>query len=211
VKGDQKVAQRIEKWLEEVFPADTRSLFSEYESLRPRELVIVAASVTDVALAELISKRLMDYPKEQKDFLGLDEDGRSPCASFGSRIQLALLLGIILVDDAETLRAIKALRNLYAHRVNVRLSEKDGLKCSLRLLEAYKRILIRMLPKREQEIENIDLEEIKRKMRESEETACLFLRTVLGMLQLYFRDIHGNMQRIEQVTGVKSMGRDRIG
>ena len=107
------MAWKIEKWLAEVFPPDKR-LFDEYKSLKARELVIVAASVMDLALAELISLRLSDLPKEQEEFLGLNGDGRSPCASFGSRIQLAVLLGIITIDDADILRTIKSLRNLYA-------------------------------------------------------------------------------------------------
>ena len=87
------------------------------------------------------------------------------------------------------------------------MNEGDGLKNSLRLLEDYRRILIKMLPKRKEELEAAKLLDIKKQMEESEETTCLFLRTIIAVLQLYFKDIHKNIQRIELVRGVKSMGR----
>jgi len=100
------------------FPGRGQHLF-EYRVLPPRELAIVAAGVIDVALAELIALRLADYPKEVEEFLGLNADGRAPAGSLGSRIQLALLLGIITPEDASILRFVKSLRNLFAHRVRI--------------------------------------------------------------------------------------------
>ena len=94
-------------------------IYAEYAKLPRRELAIVASAVLDVALAELLSKRLMDYPKEYEQFLGLNEDGRAPAASFGARIQLALLLGILTPDDAAILREVKNIRNKFAHRVRI--------------------------------------------------------------------------------------------
>jgi hypothetical protein len=73
--------------------------------------------VLDGALAHLLSCRLVDCPSEYEEFLGLNEDGRAPCGSFGARIQLALLLGIITPTDASLLRTVKNIRNKLAHRV----------------------------------------------------------------------------------------------
>lgn len=112
------MAWKIEKWLDEVFPGE-KNLFSEYSDLSEREFAIVTAGVLDLALAELISKRLIDKPKEYESFLGLDESGNAPAGSMGARIQLALLLGIIRIEDARILRIIKNIRNKFAHRVNV--------------------------------------------------------------------------------------------
>lgn len=112
------MAWKIERWLTEVFPGESQ-IYSEYRSLPPRELAIVAAAVLDAALAELLSLRLAEHTKEVEEFLGLDGDGRAPAGSFGARIQLALLVGLITADDAAILRAIKQLRNLFAHRVRV--------------------------------------------------------------------------------------------
>lgn len=107
------MAWKIEKWLSEVFPGEQR-IFAEYQDLTRRELALIAAGVMDLALAELLSMRLIDNPKEYEEFLGLNEDGRAPCGSFGARIQLAVLLGIITKEDASILRSVKNIRNKFA-------------------------------------------------------------------------------------------------
>jgi hypothetical protein len=109
---------KVEKWLQEVFPGEEK-IYSEYRDLAPRELVIVGVGVLDLSLAELITRRLLDYGGEAEAFLGLNGDGRAPAGSIGARIQLALLLGIITTEDATVLRAMKELRNVVAHRVRV--------------------------------------------------------------------------------------------
>src|SRR5260370_42661789 len=95
------------------------SIYSEYRGLGRRELAVVGAGVLDLAIGELLSKRLCDDQRECEEFLGLNEDGRAPCGTFGSRIQLALLTGIITRADAAVLRSIKAIRNKFAHRILV--------------------------------------------------------------------------------------------
>ena len=112
---------KVERWLADVFPGE-ENIYSEYRELQPRELAIVAAAVldaTECALAEVLTLRLKESDKETESFLGLDGDGRAPVASFGARIQLALLVGILTDRDASVLRTIKGIRNEFAHRVNV--------------------------------------------------------------------------------------------
>jgi hypothetical protein len=53
--------------------------------------------------------------------LGLNEDGRAPVATFGARIQLAYLTGLLPKEALPLFRGMKELRNLMAHRVNVSL------------------------------------------------------------------------------------------
>lgn len=100
---------KSEKWLKELFPGDDR-IYAEYHHLPTRELVIVAAAVLDAALAELLSKRLRDFPKEIESFLGVNGDGQAPASTFGARIQLALLIGLVTPDDADILEPEKHLR-----------------------------------------------------------------------------------------------------
>ena len=69
------------------------------------------AAVLDLALAEILSKRLNDLPAECEEFLRFDGDGRAPAGSFGARIQLGLLIGIVTPEDVEVLRAVKQLRS----------------------------------------------------------------------------------------------------
>lgn len=109
---------KIERWLSEVFPGP-ENIYLAYRNLPRRELAIVAAGSLDLALAELIAARLVQLPKECEAFLGASGDGRAPAGSFGARIQLALLLGIITPEDGQQLRTIKAIRNGFAHRINV--------------------------------------------------------------------------------------------
>lgn len=116
------MAWKVEKWLTEVFPGQSR-IYDEYHTLPPRELVIVGAASLDLALAELLSKRVIDNPQEYEEFLGLNEDGRAPAGSFGARIQMALLLGILTEGDAAALRIIKKIRNRFAHRVRISFSD----------------------------------------------------------------------------------------
>jgi hypothetical protein len=75
----------------------------------------VTAAVLDCALAQLLEKRLSRSKNEAADFLGLNGDGRAPCAAFGARIQLAYLLGIFDSDVFEILKTVKGIRNVFAH------------------------------------------------------------------------------------------------
>ena len=123
---------KIERWLSEVFPGENK-IYAEYRSLPPRELAIVSAAVLDLALAELLSLRMSDQSKEAEDFLGLNGDGRAPAGSFGARIQLGLLVGLLTPEDAAILRAIKELRNIFAHRVRVDFLTPSVLKATTKL------------------------------------------------------------------------------
>ena len=125
---DTMSMSRKKKWTTELFTQDVYPLIalgeaSKYLDLPFRETIILACSVLDAALLELISKRLDGPEHEIVEFLGADEDGRAPCGSFGSRIQLAHLLGILVEDDVRVLRLVKKLRNKAAHRFKLDVSD----------------------------------------------------------------------------------------
>lgn len=126
------MAWKIEQWLSEVFPGE-ENIYSEYRSLPSRELAILCASVLDIALAELLSLRLIGYEKEIGEFLGLNGDGRAPAGSFGSRIHLGLLVGLLTKNDASILKTIKEIRNLFAHRVNLNFLSPQVVKSTRKL------------------------------------------------------------------------------
>jgi hypothetical protein len=113
----QKKRWRIERWEAEVLPR-LSVILEEHLKLSLRDSTILTTALLDLGLADLINKRLAGPEHEIVEFLGADEDGRAPCGSFGSRIQLARLIGIISDEDARLLRQLKALRNTLAHRVD---------------------------------------------------------------------------------------------
>ena len=126
------MAWKIERWLADVFPGEN-NIYSEYMGLPPRELAVVSASVLDSALAELLTLRLRDESKEIEVFLGLNGDGRAPAGSFGARIQLGLLVGLLTPNDAAILRTIKDIRNQFAHRVKIDFLSPSVLKATANL------------------------------------------------------------------------------
>jgi hypothetical protein len=137
------------KWVVERFKDDLLPLMSNemdrHAKLGLRECVILVSSIIDAGLAELISSRLAGPEHEIVEFLGADEDGRAPCASFGSRIQLAALLGIIKQEDVVLLRLVKGLRNLAAHRVKFDISDQRVANKLAEIYEAFKWPLIAQL------------------------------------------------------------------
>jgi hypothetical protein len=82
--------------------------------------------------------RLKADPKESEDFLGISGDSRSPCASFGAKIQLAYLIGLITDDDAAVLRLIKNIRNNFAHRVKADFNSDEIIPLMLKLNEQFR-------------------------------------------------------------------------
>ena len=176
-----RMAWQIEHWWGEVFPGVHR-VFEEYQDLSPRELAIVAAAVLDLALVDLISRRFIDEPKESEKFLGADENGRAPAGSFGARIQLALLLGIITKSDAAILRAIKGIRNAFAHRARVNYCDERVLKF-LRILYDELRGLVRpKLPPSSSR----DPSKLGRLLERHPEVGASLLLAMFGAQQQYF-------------------------
>lgn len=120
--------RRKRKWTVERFTNDGLPLISEslirHAELGLRESAILTSAMIDVGLAEAISKRLSGPEHEIVEFIGGHEDGRAPCASFGSRIQAGRLLGILTDEDVVLLRHLKDLRNIAAHRLKCAVTDK---------------------------------------------------------------------------------------
>jgi hypothetical protein len=180
------MAKKIEKWTDEILKTHGITLPKGKHS--HRETAIVCASILDLALAELLETRLMQFPKEIEDFLGLDEDGRAPAGSFGARIQLALLIGIIDKSDAAVLRAYKLIRNRFAHRVNVTLSD-------VKVVEAAK-VLFDTLGDALRKVVTPDGKPLS-EYRTDVTAFCQLLHTGLVGYQTYFASIRGILRPIE--------------
>jgi hypothetical protein len=115
--------RQIEKWSEECADyVDTGPTVA----LHGRELVIVVCSVLDIALAELLSLRLVDDTNVQESFLGTNLAGDAPCASFVARIKLAYLVGLLRNVEKNAYLELARLRNVMAHRVRVDLTHPNA-------------------------------------------------------------------------------------
>jgi hypothetical protein len=189
------MAWKLEKWMTDVFPGES-NIYSAYRELPFRELAIVSGAVLDLAMAELISLRLADYPKEVEAFLGLNKDGRAPVGTMGARIQLALLLEILTEEDAGVLRALKEVRNAFAHRVNVSFLSAE--------VQGHVQNLYRLLFERSERLRSkgllkgstSQLRMIKPHLSQSAEACAGLVLAVLAVYQAYFHRIHGRVLRV---------------
>jgi hypothetical protein len=192
------MAWKAEHWLEEVFPGKSR-IYDEYRLLPPRELVIVASAVLDLALATLISRRFIDSPAESDSFLGVNGDGRAPSASFGARIQLALLLGIITESDVDLLRAIKGVRNLFAHRVHVDFCSPVIQKSLRALYTGWRKRHEALVSAKLISGEACRFEEIEKHLGKIPEAGEGLLLAVFVTYQAYFHLLSSRVRRIELI------------
>lgn len=190
------MAWKIERWLDEVFPGEAE-IYTAYRSLPPRELAIVSASVLDVALSELLSLRLADHGKESEEFLGLNGDGRAPAGTFGARIQLALLVRVLTVEDAAILRAIKELRNLFAHRVRIDFLSPPALKVTTKLHGLWVRRLESLAAVTSVAFPEERLAEIALSLPSERAAGEGLLLAVLTTYQAYFHRLHGRIERLD--------------
>jgi hypothetical protein len=199
---------KIERWLSEVFPGE-EEIYSEYRTLAQRELAVVCAAVLDVALAELLWLRLRESGKESEEFLGLNGDGRAPAGSFGSRIQLGLLVGILTPDDAATLRAIKELRNLFAHRVKVTFLSPSALKVTTKLHGLWLKRTQALIQAGASSGSTRHLAAIAKHLPTVEEAGEGVLLSVFVTYQAYFHRMHSQVVRIGDALSKSAINETR--
>lgn len=192
------MGQKTERWMMDVFPGEEK-IYTEYRGLPPRELAIVAAAVLDVALAELLLLRLADYSKEAELFLGLTGDGRAPAGSFGARIQLAILVGLITPQDSAILRAMKELRNLFAHRVRVDFLSPAALSITQRLFELWRARFATIVIGDDLHIAAAHIKTFSEQLEIHSEAAEGLVLMVVTVYQAYF---HRLLARTKHITDV---------
>jgi len=189
------MAWKIERWLAEVFPGEEQ-IYAEYRGLPPRELAVVAAAVLDLALAELLTLRLENQTREIEEFLGLNGDGRAPAGSFGARIQLGLLVGILTPDDAAALRTIKEIRNLFAHRVRVNFLSPPVLKATTKLHALWLKHTEALIKAGAIAGTTKHIKELGSHLPKSPQAGEVLLLSVFTTYQAYFHRMHGRVQRL---------------
>ena len=196
---------KVERWLSEVFPGKEQ-IYAEYRALPARELAIVAAAVLDVALAELLALRLVDEGNEAEEFLGLNGDGRAPAGSFGARIQLGLLVGLLEPNDVAVLRAIKELRNVFAHRVRVTFISPPVLKITKRLHALWVKRVDALIQSGELSGSTSRMVEVQRFLPSIPQAGEGLLLAVLSFYQAYFHRMHNHVERLGDAI---NLGKDK--
>lgn len=194
------MAWKIERWLAEVFPGRSE-IYAEYRSLPPRELAIVSAAVLDVALAELLSLRMAGQIKEVEGFLGLNGDGRAPAGSFGARIQLGLLVGLLTPEDAAILRVIKELRNIFAHRVCVDFLEPSVIKATTKLYALWLNRAAEIVKSGAVNGKTAHISGIQSSLSSVPEAGQGLLLAVFSVYHAYFHTMHDGVNRIGCALG----------
>ena len=202
------MASKIERLFTEVFPGEG-AIYAEYGDLPPRELAIVAAAVLDAALAELLALRLVDCEREAEDFLGLNGDGRAPAGSFGSRIQLALLIGLIAPEDAAILRAVKELRNLFAHRVKIGFLSPPALKVTTKLHALWVKRNGGLIEAGAISGTSAQLKRLARQLPNHADAGEGLLFSIFCVYQAYFHRLHGRITRVPNI--VAKNGSEKLG
>lgn len=161
----KKRNRKVEAWLEDVFPKE-KNVYMPYVELTARELSIVAAAALDAALAELLSRRLMNFPQKEQ-FLGVDGTPFAPAGTFTARMQLALLTGVIADFEFDVLRLIQKLRNLFAHRVNISMADPQVIKLVLKLRDHWMQLGAAAYEKRVESEEEAQKRELMLKMAQN--------------------------------------------
>lgn len=108
--------RKIESWKTPDLKHLSNEAFKRLDQSNDRDLVVTGCAILDIGLVHLLENRLANLPKITERFLGL-ADNEGPASSFGARIQLAALVGLINERDAAYLSALKNIRNQFAHRV----------------------------------------------------------------------------------------------
>lgn len=127
--------KKRESWKNAKLP-EPRELVALLCKMSAREQAILLSSFLDSLLGDLIFKKLDADEKEAANFLGYDGDGRAPGASFGSRIQLAYLLSLIDANELKALRAVKSVRNIFAHRVICSFDDQEVIAKTKEIIDA---------------------------------------------------------------------------
>ena len=177
------MARKIESWEKEIFK-DSKNFTSNHSELKGRELVIVASSILDIGLAHLIEKRLHQNKNELEDFLGLDRDGRAPLGSFGAKIQMAFLLKLVTDEEMVAYRAMKAIRNRYAHEVNRTALSKEVNLDIQKLIPFFMKYIMGRFEVFSDLPENVREDFLRKAISSSEKTADAFLHLVFSFLQV---------------------------
>jgi DNA-binding MltR family transcriptional regulator len=111
--------------------------FSQLENDSDRAVGIVAGAIVEQRLTEAIKARFVQNDTIIKRMFDISN---GPIGTFGAKIDLAFLMGIISTEARTDLRAMKDIRNSFAHKLEIDSFEHQEIKgrsLGMRLIERY--------------------------------------------------------------------------
>lgn len=93
------------------------AIFREMDKANDRSAAIVGGGLVEHALARAIMARLRELSDDEQR--GLFETERSLLSTFDAKIQLGYVLNLFSSPTCADLRAVKKVRNLFAHRLEI--------------------------------------------------------------------------------------------
>jgi DNA-binding MltR family transcriptional regulator len=170
--------RKLEKWSEELFPGYSEEAVKAYDHLNDRELIIVAASVFDAAILELIELRLVDDFDEQDDLLGITKFEK-PLSALTARARMAYLLGLLRKVEANSIRYIANIRNHMAHKSTATLKDPEVIKMVEKLVKESR--IARITGE-----ESITVRNLIAQIHKDVEVTRFIVKTILVDLQMNF-------------------------
>lgn len=134
-----------------------------------RSITIIAASLLDLQLEQLLRNRMLDR-KEVANFF----QGYSPLASLSAKASLALFLGLIPTDIFNDLTCVRKIRNSFAHTFEELAFDKSPVSDFVSNLVSVKWFL-ESLPLANKPIKKEEVEQIRTVPRKAFEIAVAIL------------------------------------
>ncbi len=103
-------------WLGEGADHIDGAVFGQLEDDSDRAVGIVAAAIVEQRLTEAIKAR---FVQNTTLLARMFDIGNGPLGTFGAKIDVGLLLGVLSAEGRNDLRAMKDIRNAFAHRLDV--------------------------------------------------------------------------------------------
>jgi len=108
-------------------------LFTEFQKESDRAAVILAASLIDDSLTQLLKSYFVPNPATRDE---LFDGPTSPLSNFSAKITLAFRLGLISAKLCRDLHIIRAIRNDFAHNIYGSSFEDGSVKSRIQALRA---------------------------------------------------------------------------
>lgn len=179
-----------EKWTD--VWKEPKDYHDPYKDLSLRELIIVSCSMFDVALQELIARRLRESSKGDDLF----EGATSPLSTFSGKILMAFMLGIYSEDAMTLLTTMRKLRNSCAHTVRFDFRSDSNQTRLNDLRDA----LIKRIEYGNPDVGRVQWYRDSTQDMKDEAQARFTVFCFQASMQMFMHELQGNIVRIEPLT-----------